>query len=170
MRAISTFVVAALASLALAGCDRQSAQTPQDSPASPADDVLAPVEPSTSDPDELPEVDPSLLNAPSAEFMAIEPSEVGIFAAPEIAEALEPLLAAGAHEEVGSVHFTVRSDGDIAVADVVRVNIPDDSVAGGHVRVEFRREPEGWFPTNAYRRTQCRRGDLAGQWTSALCP
>jgi hypothetical protein len=56
------------------------------------------------------------------------------------------------------------------VADLVRAGLADDSVAAGHVRIEFRREADGWYPTNAYRRSQCARGGQAGQWTTGLCP
>ena len=60
--------------------------------------------------------------------------------------ALDPLIAVGAHEEGGSLSLSIREEGDIATADVVRAGAQDDSVAAGHLRIEFRREPEGWFP------------------------
>lgn len=118
-----------------------------------------------------PPVDQALLDAPSSAFMAIEPSEVGVFGAPTIMEALGDLVATDAHEDGAVVHVTVRETGDNAVADIVRTQIPDDAVAAGHVRLEFRREPgEGWYPINAYRRVMCRRGELADRWTSEQCP
>jgi len=58
----------------------------------------------------------------------------------------------------------------VYIADVIRSGLVDDSVRADHVRVEFRREPEGWFPTNAFRREQCRRGPDAGRWSAAPCP
>lgn len=119
--------------------------------------------------EDLPEVDPALLAAPNEAFTAIEPSEVGVFGAPTVDEALTPLLGPeGAEGE--SIYLTMRESGDSAVADIVRSGLADDSVSAGHVRIEFRREPDGWYPTNAYRRAQCVRGALAGQWTSELCP
>lgn len=119
---------------------------------------------------ELEQVDPLLAAAPVEDFVAIEPSEVDVFGAPTIREALGGLVSGESLEGEASVSLTIREEGDIAFADVVRENIPDDSVAAGHVRVEFRREPEGWFPTNAYRRWMCRRGPHANQWSAELCP
>ncbi len=119
----------------------------------------------------LPPVDAALLQAPASEFVAIEPTELGVIGAPTIEQALGPLISSPeTYQEGASVSLSVREAGELATADVVRSNIPDDSVSAGHVRIEFRREPEGWFPTNAYRRSLCRRGELTGQWTSGLCP
>lgn len=118
---------------------------------------------------ELEPVDPLLVAASPEDFVAIEPSEVGVFGAPTIMDSIHDLISGEALEGEASVSLTVREDGDIAFADIVRDNIPDDSVAAGHVRVEFRREPEGWFPTNAYRRWMCRRGAHANQWSKELC-
>lgn len=120
--------------------------------------------------DDLEPVNAALLAAPTSAFAAIEPSEVGVFAAPSVEEAIAPLVPPEAFEEDAAISVSVRTEGETVWADVVRENIPDDSVAAGHIRVEFRREPEGWFPTNAYRRSMCRRGDLANQWSSGLCP
>ncbi|MBC7770270.1 MAG: hypothetical protein H7124_15930 [Phycisphaerales bacterium] len=118
---------------------------------------------------ELPPVEASLLGAPSDLFTAIEPSEVGVFGAPSVMDALDPLL--GPEMTEGSnVHLSVREEGDGAIADIVRTGLADDSVSAGHVRVEFRREPDGWYPTNAYRRMQCARGAAPGEWTTGLCP
>lgn len=119
---------------------------------------------------EIEPVDPLLLAAPNATFTAIEPTEVGVIGAPTIMDALGDLVAPGSFEGDAAVSLTIREEGDRAVADIVRENIPDDSVAAGHVRVEFRREAEGWFPDNAYRRWMCRRGPQANQWSSELCP
>jgi hypothetical protein len=153
------------AALVLAACGQQ--QPAQQTPG--ADE--APYEAETSDAalPPLPEVDPALLAAANSEFTAIEPSEVGVFGAPSLAEALAPLLGPEVTEG-GSVSLSVRESGDEAVADLVRSGLLDDSVSAGHVRVEFRREPDGWYPTNAYRRSQCARGGQAGQWTTGLCP
>jgi hypothetical protein len=120
--------------------------------------------------DDLEPVNAALLAAPVTAFAAIEPSEVGVFPATNVWQSLEPLIPPEAFEEDAAISVTVREDGETIWADIVRENIPDDSVAAGHIRLEFRREPEGWFPTNAYRRWMCRRGDVANQWSSALCP
>jgi hypothetical protein len=154
-----------MAVLLLAACGQPA---PQGSAPSETDSATPPLEAEVTP--TLAQVDPSLLAAPAGSFTAVEPSELGVFGAPDVRDALGDLLA-GAHEsDTGTLTLTVREEGDTAVADVVRSEMPDDSVAAGHVRVEFRREPEGWFPTNAYRRFQCRRGSTPGQWTKELCP
>lgn len=118
---------------------------------------------------ELPPVDAALIGAPNDLFTAIEPSEVGVFGAPSVMEALDPLLGPEMTEGA-SVHLSVREEGDNSIADIVRTGLADDSVSAGHVRIEFRREPDGWYPTNAYRRQQCARGANPGEWTTGLCP
>lgn len=156
------------AALALAACGQQS-QNGQEVPSSQVDDSA--IDEGAEEFVPLPQVDAALLNAPASAFLAIEPTELDVVGAPTIEAAIEPLVGSPeAHEEGASVSLTVRESGDTATADIVRADIPDDSVAAGHVRVEFRREPEGWFPTNAYRRSLCRRGELANQWTSGACP
>lgn len=151
--------------VAVAACNPQQPEQEAEGSAPPIDtpEISAPARA------ELPPVDASLLGAPNSAFTAIEPSEVGIFGAPAVMEALEPLLGPEVVEG-SNVSLSVRENGDDAVADVVRTGLQDDSVSGGHVRIEFRREADGWFPVNAYRRTQCARGGEAGQWTSGLCP
>lgn len=148
----------------LAACNQQ----PQSEPEGSAPPIEAPEisEPARA---EIPPVDASLLGAPNDVFTAIEPSEVGVFGAPAIMEALEPLLGPEVTEGA-DVSLSVRENGAEAVADVVRTGLQDDSVSGGHVRIEFRHEADGWYPTNAYRRTQCARGGEAGQWIAGLCP
>lgn len=160
-------LVAALAALAACG-QPQTSEGPIESGAvtAPRDGVEAGEEATA----EIEQVDPLLLAAPNEAFIAIEPTEVGIIAAPTIMDALGDLIAPGSFEGDAAVSLTIREEGDRAVADVVRENIPDDSVGAGHVRVEFRREAEGWFPENAYRRWMCRRGPQANQWSSELCP
>ncbi|MGQ0533689.1 MAG: hypothetical protein ACT4OF_13510 [Caulobacteraceae bacterium] len=151
--------------VALAGCGQQQAeqQAEGSAPLVEAPDVSTPVRP------ELPPVDPLLLEAPNTAFTAIEPSEAGVFGAPNVMQALDPLLGPEVTEG-SNVHLTVRESGDEAIADIVRTGLQDDSVSAGHVRIEFRHETDGWYPTNAYRRSQCARGEDAGQWTSGLCP
>lgn len=157
------FVVIA-AMLALAGCGQQDQQKSAAEITEPADVIEQ-----NPGPASLPPVDAALLAAPSTEFSAIEPSEVGVFAAPTVMQALEPLLGPEVSEGA-SLHLSVRETGDEAIADIVRAGMADDSVSAGHVRLEFRREEDGWYPTNAYRRSQCARGGQSGQWTSGLCP
>lgn len=151
--------------LALAACGQQQGEQPAEGSAPPADT------PEVSEPAraQLPPVDASLLGAPNDAFTAIEPSEVGVFGAPDVMQALDPLLGPEVTEG-SNVHLTVRESGNEAVADIVRSGLQDDSVSAGHVRIEFRREADGWYPTNAYRRSQCARGGEAGQWTAGLCP
>lgn len=156
------------AALALAACGQQQQKQDDSGAVSQTEDSA---EPEAEQLPPLPEVDAALLAAPASDFVAIEPSELGVFGAPTVEQAISALVGSPETQEDGaSVSLTVRESGETATADVVRSNIPDDSVSAGHVRVEFRREPEGWFPTNAYRRSLCRRGELSGQWTSGLCP
>ena len=151
--------------VALAACNQQEQQEAEGS----APPIETPSEAIETPRAALPPVDSSLLGAPNSAFTAIEPSEVGVFGATAVAEALEPLLGPEV-VEASHVSLSVREEGDSAVADIVRTGLQDDSVAGGHIRIEFRREPDGWFPVNAYRRTQCARGGQEGQWTAGLCP
>lgn len=148
--------------LCLTGCGQSSQQTTTQAPVAEA--------PPTPAPPEIPAVDEALLQAPNSAFVAIEPTEIGIIGAPDIREAIAPLISVEALSEGEAVQLSVRESGDDATADVVRSGLADDSVGAGHVRIEFRREPEGWFPTNAYRRHQCRRGAQAGAWTTEACP
>ena len=152
--------------VALAACNQQPANREAEGSAAP---IETPSEATDGARAEIPPVDASLLGAPNDAFTAIEPSEVGVFGAPAVMEALEPLLGPEMMESA-DVSLTVRENGDQAIADIVRTGLQDDSVSGGHVRIEFHREADGWFPVNAYRRRQCARGGQAGQWTAGLCP
>jgi hypothetical protein len=109
---------------------------------------------------------------PADRFVAVEPTEVGVVGAPTIWEALAPIGKGVPEGEEGdqTINVALRKDGEIYVADVVRTGLLDDSVAADHLRIQFRREPEGWFPTNAYRRHECRRGRNAGKWATEACP
>jgi hypothetical protein len=151
--------------LAVAACGQQQAPQQDAGEISTPSDEMTDVDALP----QLPEVDATLLAAPNTDFTAIEPSEVGVFGAPTVLEALAPLLGPEVTEGA-DVSLSVRETGEEAVADLVRAGLADDSVAAGHVRIEFRREPDGWYPTNAYRRSQCARGGQAGQWTTGLCP
>ena len=151
--------------IALAACNPQPQQEAEGS----APPIDTPSDVAEAPRAALAQVDAALLNAPNGSFTAIEPSEVGVFGAPALMEALEPLLGPEVVEG-SNVSLSVRESGDDAIADIVRTGLQDDSVSGGHIRIEFRREADGWFPVNAYRRTQCARGGLEGQWTSGLCP
>lgn len=152
--------------IALGACNQQPSDREAEGSAAP---VETPSETTDTQRAEIPPVDASLLGTPNDAFTAIEPSEVGVFGAPAVMEALEPLLGPEVMEGA-DVSLSVRENGDQAIADVVRTGLQDDSVSGGHVRIEFHRETDGWFPVNAYRRTQCARGGEAGQWTAGLCP
>lgn len=167
MRFVQKGLVALAVALALSACGQNQTGDQNESGAitSPADEG----EHGETQREELPPVDASLLGAPNDLFTAIEPSEVGVFAAPNVLDALDPLLGPEMTEGA-NVHLTVREEGDAAIADIVRTGLADDSVAAGHVRIEFRREPDGWYPTNAYRRMQCARGGTPGEWTTGLCP
>ncbi|WP_395648168.1 hypothetical protein [Terricaulis sp.] len=156
--------VAALALLALASCNQQG-------PAGPSEPAGSePVNEAETPPPQLPPVDAALVAAPNSTFVAFEPSEAGIIGAATVHEALGPIVSPESAGEGEEIHLTITEQGDTAVADIVRINQPDDAIASGHVRVEFRREPEGWYPTNAYRRAMCRRGAYANQWTTEACP
>jgi hypothetical protein len=148
------------AALALASCGPPAAEPSVDVPSE------APAAPAAPD---APAVDAALLGAPNSEFAAVEPTELGVIGAPTVDEAISPLTA-DTHAESGTLQVSIQESGDNAVADVVRLGLGDDSVAGAHLRIEFRREPDGWYPTNAYRRFQCVRGALAGQWSVGPCP
>lgn len=154
---------------ALAACG-QPQQQGGDTISEQAPSTEEAVESVAPDFDQLEPVSAALLAAPTSTFAAIEPSEVEVFPAPTVEQALEPLVPAQAFEEDAAISVTLRREGETVWADVVRENIPDDSIAAGHIRIEFRQEPEGWFPTNAYRRWMCRRGAVANQWSSAPCP
>lgn len=159
--AAGLFLLAACGQPQEQGGDTISDSTP------PIEDVQEDAGPDLSG---LEPVNPALLAAPNSAFMAIEPSEVDVFPAATVAQAIGQLIPNEAFEEDAAVSVSIREDGETVWADVVRENIPDDAVGAGHIRIEFRREPEGWFPTNAYRRWMCRRGAVANQWSSSQCP
>ncbi len=159
------FRFAALAvALAMTACGQpsQPAET-SDTQTSAEDSATEPAPP------QLPPVDPELLAAPNTAFTAIEPSEVGVFGAPNVMQALEPLLGPEVSEGA-TLSVSIRESGEMTTADVVRSGLSDDSVSAGQVRLEFSREPDGWYPVNAYRRSMCARGANAGQWTTEPCP
>jgi hypothetical protein len=118
---------------------------------------------------QAPPVDAVLLAAPTSAFVAVEPSEVGISAAETIAQAIEP-LASPETAEGADLHVSVKEEGDNATADIVRSGLADDAIGSAHVRIEFIRSPEGWYPTNAYRRWQCRRAPDPAAWSATPCP
>jgi hypothetical protein len=157
---------AAMAALLLIACGQSAPSAPSE--AAGGDAPAAPEEASMAV--ELPPVPAALLAAPNSTFTAFEPTEAGIIGAADIHEALGPTISTESVGEGETLHLTITETGETAVADIVRANMPDDAIASGHVRVEFHREPEGWFPTNAYRRTMCRRGAHANQWTTEPCP
>jgi hypothetical protein len=160
----------AIALAALAACGPQAKREPASeaplagAPAETNSEAEAPAEV------RFPPVDAALTQAPESVFTAIEPSELGVFGAPTIQEALAGLLAGG-EDAQDQIHLSVRESGDSAVADIVRTGLADDSISAAHLRLELRREAaEGWYPVNAYRRQQCARGASAGQWSALPCP
>jgi hypothetical protein len=160
------FAALVLAACAVVACGRSN-NVPPPPPLPPSIDDAQTQE---SGPAEPGPVDAALLATPNSEFVAIEPSEVGVAAAPDIREAISAITANEGGEDQGTLSLTIREAPDAAVVDIVRDNLPDDSVAAGQVRIEFQKQAEGWFPTNAYRRNMCRRGAYAMQWTKDPCP
>lgn len=110
--------------------------------------------------------------APNAEFEAVEPSIFGVFGSPTIWDGLAPLGRGSLESTEGSpgLSVNVRTEGEGFVADVLRTGLADDSVSAEHVRIEFRREVDGWYATNAYRRHQCARAADPEQWSTTPCP
>lgn len=156
-------ILAACAALALISC------SPQGEQAAPEPSIET-QEAEGSSAAAFPAVDAALLAAPASDFTPIEPSEIGVMAAEEVAQAIEPLTSVELGGEGGAVHVSIRTEGANQFADVVRTELPDDSIAAAHVRLEFMPSPEGWFPVNAWRRQQCRRGAGAGAWSASPCP
>jgi len=156
------FALAAV--LLLASCGQPASQSEAPPPAPPPDETSA-----SDQPADLPPPDAVLVAAPNTAFTAVEPSELGVQAAPTVREALAPLLSSDVNEGA-TLQLGVAENGETAVADIVRSGMEDDSVSAAQLRVEFRHEPDGWYPTNAYRRTMCVRGENAGQWSAAPCP
>jgi hypothetical protein len=156
-----------LVAMTLAACGRSNERIPEPPPLRPSIEDTQPQQPAPTEP--LP-VDADLLAAPDTEFVAIEPSEVGVAGAPQIRDAIGPLISSESGEDSGTLQLTIREGETNAIVDIVRSDLPDDAVVAGQVRIEFRKEAEGWFPTNAYRRNKCRRGAYAMQWTTQLCP
>lgn len=154
----------ALAAVLLVAACGQPATTSDAPPVAPEEETSA-----TDQPADLPPPDAALVAAPVSAFIAVEPSELGVQAAPTVREALAPLLSSDVNEGA-TLQLGVAENGETAVADIVRSGMEDDSVSAAQLRVEFRHETDGWYPTNAYRRTMCVRGANAGQWSATPCP
>jgi len=145
-------IVLALA-FALTGCgildQPPGPQTPQNEEA-PAADVFA---------------------ATNEEFEPVEPTVFGIIGAPTVWDALAPVGQSFEPEGANpALTVRIRVSGDDRTADVLRTSLADDAISSEHIRIEFRREPEGWYATNAYVRQKCRRGPNPEVWTRASCP
>lgn len=155
---------ALIAATMLVACGQPASTT---SPPAPTEN------PATSEtvarPAELPPVEAENLAAPNTGFTAVEPSELGVSGAATVREALAPLLSSDVNEGA-NLQLSIVETGDASVADIVRSGLEDDSVSAAHLRLEFRKETDGWYPTNAYRRMMCARGDRAGQWSATPCP
>lgn len=167
MRKLQNGIAALALAIALAACGQNEPEVQGESGETSAPYEEAEAEDAVHE--DLPPVDAALLGAPNTLFTAIEPSEVGVFGAPSVMEAIDPLLGPEVVEG-SSVSLSLREETDSVIADIVRAGMADDSVSAGHVRIEFRRESDGWYPTNAYRRMQCARGSTPGEWTTGLCP
>ena len=109
--------------------------------------------------------------APNEEFEPVEPTIFRIVGAPTVWDALAP-LGRSFEPEGRDPTFTarIRVSGEDQIADILRTGLADDAVGTEHIRIEFRREPDGWYPTNAYERQKCRRGPSPDTWTRAPCP
>jgi hypothetical protein len=164
MKHLKLTPIAALAALMLAACGQQGPSGPSEPAGS------EPVTEAESPAPDFPPVDAALLSAPNSTFTPFEPTEVGIAAANTVHEALGPVISPESVSEGETLHLTIVEQGDTAVADIVRDGQQDDSISAGHVRVEFHREEDGWYPTNAYRRFLCRRGPRANEWSAEACP
>jgi hypothetical protein len=114
----------------------------------------------------------SPFDAPHESFLAVEPTELGVIAAPTIWDALAPVGRRAPEGLEGDQRSELRvvKGGGGYFADIVQSGLLDDSIMAEHVRLELRLEPEGWFATNAWRRWQCRRGESPGRWTNVPCP
>src|SRR5688572_24711989 len=96
-----------VAALALVACGQQSKTGEETGPSSQIEDGAA--DEGAEDIPPLPQVDAALLEAPSAAFVAIEPTELGVIGAPTIEEAISPLVGSPeTFEEGASVSLTVR--------------------------------------------------------------
>lgn len=157
-------LVISLLAMMLAACG----QSVSDAPPAPPLEEEAPAL-STASLNAAP-VDAALLAAPNSEFMAIEPTEVGVVGAADVLEAIAPLISEESVGEGETLTVSVRDISGGKVADIVRNGLQDDSIGAAQVRIEFRREPDGWYPTNAYRRAQCRRAADPNAWSVAPCP
>ena len=148
----------ALAVLVLAACGDVS-----NAPTAPAE---APAPPPAVSADGTP------WSAPNSDFEAVEPTIFGIIGAATVWDALAPIGRSSLESTEGSpgLKVNVRAEGEGFVADVIRSGLADDAVGDEHVRIEFRREVDGWYPTNAYRRHTCRRAADPEQWSTNPCP
>ena len=109
--------------------------------------------------------------APNEEFEAVEPTVFRIIGAPTVWDALAPLGRSFEPEGADpTLIVQIRVSGSDQIVDVLRTSLADDAISSEHIRIEFRREPEGWYTTNAYVRQKCRRGPAPEIWTLAPCP
>jgi hypothetical protein len=151
MRSLVVFAFAC----ALAGCGIQ------DQPERPETPPNAEQPPTATD----------VFAAPNEEFEPVEPTVFSIIGAPTVWDALAPLGQSFEPEGADpALTVRIRVSGDDQIADVLRTSLADDAINSEHIRIEFRREPEGWYATNAYVRQKCRRGPDPEIWTRAPCP
>ena len=111
-------------------------------------------------------------DAPTDAFEAVEPTIFGIIGAATVWDALRPIGREGPDSAEGSQTVTIfiRNDSVHTVADVLQTGLADDAISDQHLRFEFRRDVDGMYPVNAYRRHKCRRAEDPQQWSTSPCP
>ena len=110
-------------------------------------------------------------DATDDQFLAVEPTTLGLIASPTIWQVLEPIAGGTPESTEGnqSLKVYVRKSAGGYQADVIISGLMDDSLMARHVRLDLRKEPEGWFITNALVRYRCYRSETPA-WQTALCP
>lgn len=113
----------------------------------------------------------SYYDAGDEEFVAVEPTTLGLIASPTIWQVLEPIASGIPESSEGNQDLAVYVGRTVSgySADVITSNMLDDSVMARHVRLYLRKEPEGWFIINTLVRYQCYRSDTH-EWQTAPCP
>lgn len=130
-----------------------------------------PQRPQTPPHADVPSLATDVFAAPNEEFEPVEPTVFRIIGAPTVWDALAPLGHSFEPEGADpTLTLRIRASGGDQIVDVLRTSLADDAINSEHIRIEFRREPEGWYPTNAYARRKCRRAPDPEIWTRAPCP
>ena len=84
-------------------------------------------------------------DASDDQFLALEPTTLGLIASPTIWEVLEPVAGQTPQSTEGnqSLKVYVRKSDNGYKADVIESGLLDDSLKARHVRLDLRKEPEG---------------------------